>query len=750
MRFSTKHVLTTLLLAFGLAFGLDAQELNVTGTITDATDGTPLIGATLRIKDTNRGTVTDYNGEYSLKVASDATLILDYTGYASQEIPVTGQTILNLTMESSATDLGEVVVVGFGTKKKANVTGASSFVKMDKLIGDRPVVNSAQALQGIAAGLQVISSSGQPGSTGTSLNIRGTNSINGGSPLVLVNNVPMSINDVNPRDIESVTVLKDAAASSIYGARAAFGVILITTKKAGRNQPIRFNYGTTNTLSSPAELPQKATTRQFVEALSDFGVNNYFAGQEVNRWLELLDSHENDPGSLTYLQDPVSGENYPIAFDADNNTYYPLEDSDIIGDFLNDEGFSTIHNLGVSGGGENLSFRINGGYSFEDGIMVTDKDKFKKYNINAYLGADISPRLKSTTNIFYRRSDQSLAIAQYSSAIQLRGYDPTGFFETEAGEVLPFASPGNVVRYRTPSTTNVNNLRLFQSMEFSLAKNFKIIGEYTFEKRFTRTEAVNNGVIFASTFRFVPNLTAENAFAQSRLSRGNNETTYNSLNLYGKYELGLGDHNFNLLGGFNREKQVFQGVFSTRTGLIDPNLPTFNLSIGDVFDISDSYSDWAVLGLFSRLSYNFREKYFLEANLRYDGSSRFPTESRWVALPSFSAGWNVAREPWFEGMADAIPLLKFRASWGEIGNQNTSDVYPAIPGYEDYNANWVDLGTDQRYLTLSPAQLVSNSFTWEKVRTTNFGVDVGFLKGRLSTSFDVYSRETIGTKTSPI
>lgn len=738
----TKRFLMFLVLSFCMA-QVFAQGLTVTGTVTDASNGSPLIGVNIFIKGTDLGTVTDAEGKYRLITDIGDVLTVSYVGFKTQEVVMDGKTEINISLAMDTESLQEVVVVGFGTQKKENVTGANSFVQMDEIIGDRPIVNSAEALQGIAAGLQVVNTSGQPGSSATSLNIRGTTSINGGSPLVLVDNVPMSLDDVNPRDIESISVLKDASASSIYGSRAAFGVILITTKKADRDQPMKFTYSTTNSFSEPSDLPVKATTRDFVESLRDFGEFDYFAGQNVSRWLEYLDTYENNPGQLDYIQDPVSGQNYPIVFDPASSTYYPLEDSGIIDDFLNDNGFSTIHNFSISGGSRSLSYRISAGYFNEDGIMVTDRDSYEKYNVNAYLGADLTPRLKSTTNLFYRYSDQSRPIARYSEAIQLRMYDPTGFFETENGDILPFESPGNVVRYRTPSTTKRNNIRLFQKLEYSLLDNLSLVGEYTNENQFRETRAVNNGVIFASTFKFIPNLSAENAFLNSRITRGNGKTDYNSLNLYAKFNEEVGDHEFQLLAGFNREGAVLTGTNATRTGLVDPTLPTFNLAIGDVFDISDSYADWRVVGYFGRLNYNYKGKYFLEANGRYDGSSRFPSGSRFVFLPSFSVGWNIAKEPFMSRIED-ISMFKLRASWGEIGNQATPDYYPAIPGYEDFNASWVNLGNDQRYLSLAPAQLVSNSFTWEKVRTTNFGVDMAFFDNKLNASFDVYTRKTIG------
>jgi len=736
-----KRLFVFLLLLTG---SLQAQDKVIEGTVFDETRQ-PLPGASITIKGTSTGVSSDFDGKYTIKADENDILIISFVGYVTQEIPVIGKATIVVELIVDTNILDEVVVVGFGTQKKENVTGAASFVKMDKIVADRPIVNSAQALEGIAAGLQVVTQSGQPGSTNTWINIRGVNSINGGSPLILVNNVPMSLSDVNPRDIESVSVLKDAAASSIYGSRAAFGVILITTKKANKQQAPKFDYSVTTSFSSPNDLPEKATTREFVEALKDFGVHDYFAGQNVDTWLNYLDIYDANPESLTYLKDPVSGLDYSIIFDP-AGSYYALDDTDVIGDFLDSNGYSTIHNVTVSGGSEKITYRLNGGYSYEDGIMVTDKDKYVKYNINADVGIDITDNLTSTTNIYYRNSDQSKPRASYGSAISSRMYDPTGWFETEDGDAIPFETAGNLVRYRPANKTERNNIRLFQKLAWEPVKNLTFTGEYTFEKKFTDAFNPNNGQIFASPFKFIPNTSAENSFLNSGVYRSSYNLTYSSINLYGKYEIDINDHNFGILLGFNKESSVTKGFWATRNGLISPTIPSMNLAIGENWDMGDYYGDWAVMGYFSRLNYNYKEKYFLEANGRYDGSSKFPEGSRFVFLPSFSAGWNVAKESFMQNI-EMISLLKFRGSWGEIGNQNTSDLYPSISGYEDYKANWTNIDTELRYLTLAPGQLISDSFTWEKVRTTNVGLDVGLFKNRFQTSIDLYSRETLGMLT---
>ncbi|WP_242130577.1 SusC/RagA family TonB-linked outer membrane protein [Aestuariivivens marinum] len=730
-----------------LTCSMQAQQKVVGGSVADES-GLPLSGATIAVKGTNTGVSADFDGKYSLTVNENAILVVSYVGYITQEVSVAGKTIINVTLQEDVSQLDEVVVVGFGTQKKENVSGATSFVKMDEIIADRPIVNAAEALQGVAAGLQVTNTSGQPGANSVGINIRGFTSLNGGSPLILINNVEGSIEDLNPRDIESVSILKDAAASSIYGARAAFGVVLITTKKAKRNQKPRFTYDNTTSVSTTTDLPEKATTREFVEALNDWGVRDYFAGQNVERWLGYLDQFDSDPSQLNLIIDPINGTTYPIHFDTNGSQYYPLADSDLIDEFLNNFGYSSIHNFTVSGGGESVAYRLSSGYTYEDGIMITNQDNFKKYNINALVNADVAHNLESTTNIFYRSSVQTRPRADYASAIQLRMFDPTGFLDID-GEAFPVDTPGNLVRYREPTKGYVDNTRLYQQLKWEPFKNLELTGEYTYEKDLVSNYSLNNGRRFARAHLYAVNGTAEDEIRNSSLSRSKSQTVYNALNLYAKYNFSLGGHNFNLLAGLNKEEENFESFSAFRNGLIDVTTPTFELAEGENWDISEAFYDWSIIGYFGRFNYNFKERYFAEANFRRDGSSIFAKGDRFVDLPSFSLAWNIAKEPFMKNV-DFISMLKPRFSWGEIGNQiarkigGARDYYPFNPGYESFFASWINLGSDLRYLTFEPAQLISAGLTWEQIISTNLGLDVTMFSNRLDASFEVYRRETKG------
>ena len=720
-------LLTLILLA--LSQVVLGQTKTITGKVLDES-GVGIPGVNVTIKGTVTGTSSDIDGGFQLSdVKEGSILVFSFIGYQVSEIPLGNETNITVTLKEDTQAIDEVVVVGFGSQKRENVTGAASHVKMDQVMGDRPVVSSAQALQGVSAGLQVVSTSGQPGATGTSLNIRGMASISGGgSPLVLVDNVPMSLEDINPRDIESVSILKDAAASSIYGARAAFGVVLITTKKGKKNQPIKFTYSATASFTTPSELPEKATTREFVDALQDFGVYRYFSNQNVGQWDEFLDKYAQDPNQ------------YPDGYAVDDGgVVYRLEDTDVIGDFLDDAGFAQVHNFTFSGGSDKISYRVAAGYSNEDGVLVTDNDSYEKYNVNASLNTDLTSKLKSTTNIFYRSSKRSNPIGAYSSAIQLPMFAPTGSWEVPSGDILPFDTPANLERGKIPSTSNTDNIRMFEKLDFTPIKDVTLSAEYTFQKGFTTTRSTNNQLRTVSYHKYTENASSPE---NTRYSRGYSDFKNHALNIYGKYNKSLGNHNMSVLAGFNKEQRIMEGFSVYRKNLISVDVPGIDTGIGEQGG-SDSYKDWAVMGYFGRFNYNYKEKYFLEANGRYDGSSRFAEGSRFGFFPSFSAGWNIAREPFMESVVDQISSLKLRASWGEIGNQNTADLYPTIPGYTTPETRWINPAVDLLYTTINPAALVSANLTWETVQTTNIGLDASFLKNRLATSIDVYSRKTL-------
>lgn len=710
-----------------------AQGQNVTGTVSD-TDGIPLPGVSVVVKGTTTGVTTNIDGKFALDVPSrNSTLVFSFVGMKTQEISVGSKTQFAVVLQAETTGLEEVVVVGFGTQKRANITGAASTVNMDKMLGDRPVTNTMHALQGTMPGVQITANSGEPGDIGLDINIRGTTSINGGGALILMDNVPVSAEDINPQDVESVTVLKDAAACSIYGARAAFGVILITSKKGKKNEDIKLNYSSTFSFSSPTDMPEKASTYDFVSALTDWGVTGYWTGQTIAPWMGFLNEKKAD-NSL-----------YPEGYAMDNGLRYPLTDTDVIGKFFNDNGFSQIHNVNISGGSEKTSYRLSAGYSSEDGIIVTDNDKFEKYNVKANLNTELTSNLTATVDVAYRNSTKNYPIGNYYQAISYASFtEADGNHVFEDGTELPYETPANMERLKKAPQKRVDNLRLFGKMNYTPLKGLAVTGEYTFEQGNNNVIRSDNQVLTVNPQRYTLNgVSPENTY----YSKSDVKFTYKAVNIYAKYEKSISDHNFGFLVGFNKEEKDYESFWLKKTNLISVDMPSISTATGTLTG-DDGFYQWAVMGYFGRFNYNYKEKYFLEVNGRYDGSSRFPDGDRFGFFPSFSGGWNLTKESFMKDV-NFLSLLKLRGSWGEIGNQNVKRggaqlYYPSIPGMPVYNVGWVNPETGLKYNTLDVPDLVSSNFTWEKVQTLNVGVDVRMFNSRLSSSFDWFIRETKG------
>ena len=714
------------------------QQKTINGKVTDQA-GIALVGATIVVKGTAKGTSTDFDGNYSITVNESDILNISYIGYIDQDIAVAGKTIINISLEEDTSVLDEVIVVGYGTQKKENVTGAISNVKVGDILQNRPNTNILSALQGVVPGMQITTNSGEPGSLGLTANIRGFTSINGGAPLFLLDNVEIAVGDINPQDIESVTVLKDVAASSIYGARAAFGVVLLTTKKGKKNTNAKFSYSLTTSISSPEDLPEKASTFDFINALNDWGLQNYWTGQDIPTWVGFLDEYKANPSA------------YPNGIATDTNDLdYALVDQDLWGTLFSDNAFSQIHNLSITGGSEKISYRVSSGYSEENGIIITNNDRYKKYNINANLNVDISDKLSSTTNLFYVRTNRTTALSSFSRTVNYPTWvaiDGNHVFQD--GTEIPYNTAINFEKLRTPPQRFENNFRVYQQLKYEVVKDLNVIGEYTFERK--TTDFYSND----------PKLTTVNPTsfevigvdpATSFYQRTNEKNNYITLNGYVNYTKSIKNHNFKAVAGFNREERKIEQFTARKENLTNLDLPSLSQATGTA-TVDDRFAEWAVIGYFGRLNYNFNEKYFLEGNIRLDGSSRFPSEDKFSSFTSFSAGWNVMKESFMKNV-DFIDIFKLRASYGELGNQNNNvnnrfDVYPSIGQFTGSSIGWIDPNTGLRAFTINtPNRLISPSFTWERVETTNFGLDTRFFNNKLSASFDIFTRNTLDMLTS--
>jgi len=702
-------------------------QKNISGTVVDI-NGDAVIGANIRVKGTAVGTVTNLDGEFNLSVPQNGTIEVSYIGYLAQELSVAGKSVFSIQLAEDSQQIDEVVVIGYGTQKKVNLTGAVTSVKMEDIMGNRPVSSIANALMGTVPGLILSGSSGEPGS-GYDIKVRGTSSINGGDPLILVDNVPMDISDINPEDIESISVLKDASAAAVYGARAAFGVILVTTKKSEKEQKNRFNYSGKISLSNPQELSKRATPMQTIRGIMDAGYTTMWTGQDMNTWRDLLTQYEGNP-SL-----------YPEGYALVDGVRYSLQETDLTKDLIDNFGVQQIHDFSVSGGSAKSAYRLSLGMLDEDGILVTNKDSYRRYNVSSFVSVDVAKWMTAQLSVLYssgKKKDPFISTFMrdvWAQSVYAPSFYPTGGMDID-GEYHPFGTPRNVMDVIIPNTKKTNRVNLMGRLILKPLEGLTITGEYSvnnyFESFNEYKKPINN---FADGMAFNK---VTSSITQSSYKETKKQSNYKALNLFASYNKRLGEHEFTVTGGINSEDSYYESLWASRLQMINDELPSIGQGVG-LITAGDDFTEYAIFGAFYRLNYSYKDRYLFETSGRYDGSSKFPENNRFGFFPSFSAGWRISEEAFMESLNDYVSNLKLRGSWGSIGNQDISP-YSFNPGMDAALVNWLVNG--QKATSLKAPALVRSNFTWEEVRTTNIGLDVGLMNNRLNGSFDWFRRET--------
>lgn len=709
------------------------QQDGVCKGVVKDNQGETVIGASVVVKGSTNGTITGLDGDFTLNNVKRGDVIqISYIGYVSQEVVWQG-TPLNITLKEDSQTLEEVVVVGFGSQKKANLTGSVSQVKMDDVLGERPVTNVKNALQGSMPGLMV-SGGASPGEA-KNFNIRGTVSINGMNPLVLIDNVEGDIDLLNPEDIESVTVLKDAASSAIYGARAAAGVILITTKKAKKGEKFNLNYNANFGFQTSINSPKQASLDEYLRAYQAAGFSEtYYAGNgSVSKWREYLAGYKENPAAY-----PTVGDGIYIG--EDGAPYY-LNDKDVYKAFQ-ETSFMQTHNLTANGGTEKLRYRLSAGLTKEDGPLIESKDTYMRKNISSFISADITDWLTQEADFRYTVADRSEPMGSGDGIYCMNhiSFYPSGMMpgsvNTSVGKDLPLITPENQIRYNNPYLTDTDNTRIYLRTILRPIKGLELVGEYTYDRKNWQKS------YYAKKWEYTTEqLGSNNSVTSDYLFKSEDHEDYNALNLYGTYNFSIKeDHMFKVMAGFNQERKQNSWISVQTHDMIAPSAPSFTSATGKIIP-QNSYSDYAIRGAFYRINYNYKDRYLFEANGRYDGSSKFPKDDRFGFFPSFSVGWNIAREAWMEKALDYVSDLKLRASWGQIGNQNIGNYgyYSTMQPVGNSNY-WLKDGEFITYI--STPGLVSNSFTWETVETLDIGFDASMFNSRLQVTFDWYQRTT--------
>ena len=715
---------------------VDLIDTEIQGKVTDSATGEALIGATVQVKNTQIGTITDVEGRFKLNVPDESkVLVVTYIGYSPVEVDVANNTTIEIALEEDLTALNEVVVIGYGTQTKANLTGAISQVESSEIIEERPVVSVGQALQGTIPGLTVSRSNGIPGE-GYSFNIRGYTSINGGTPLVLVDGAEMDPDLIPPSDIQSITVLKDAASAAIYGARAAFGVILITTKSGAKASPIKFTY--TNNISStrPTTLPDKVDPVTQIRVGGEQWKNagrtpGWYWGRNVQTWTDLYESPDYVPNTIPV----IDGIAYPLG---DNNNMIEL---------MTESSLTTRHDFSVSGGSDNTTYYLSAGIMNQDGVLVHNKDKYSRKNILMKVDTDINSWLKAGATLGITRGVQNMPyIPNNEFYVYSVSYLRPTFWLTGVDEVsgAPWGFSPAMIALGAKNTFLTDNANLQLRATLTPLKGLSIHGNYT-HRTINSYDSYHVNTYEQANPTDGPGVTYKYRNDPNSLHKTAGFDNYNNFFLTSEYTRTIGGaHNLKAMIGYNQEESAVSSFYAARQRLISDDIPALSLATGNS-SVGDDITEWSTRSGLFRINYDFRGKYLLEVVGRYDGSSRFEKENRFIFSPSASAGWLISDEQFMSSTAKWLNTLKIRASYGTQGNQQVG-AYSYLPNMSTSMANWIING--ERPLTINPGGLVSDQYTWEKVNTANLGLDFGFLRNRLQATIEIYQRETEGMLTA--
>jgi len=719
------------------------QSITVSGRIVNV-QGESLPGVSVNLQGKpGVGVSSNSNGEFQLSVPNKASvLVFSMIGFTSQEITVGDKERLDVVMLEDKNELESVVVVGYGTQRKVNLTGAVSQIGSE-VLDDRPVSNITQAIQGAMPNVNVNFGNGRPGTEG-SVNIRGYASINSAraAPLILIDGVPGNLNNINPRDVESISVLKDAAAAAIYGARGAFGVMLVTTKKAkGGKTSINYsnNFGWAGSTVSTDFMTDGYDAAILNDEAFIRATGNSYTGYSEEDYAELLKRKTDKSLPDVVIQNRNGKDQY---------VYYGSTDWwDVL---YRDTQTSMEHALSFTGGTEKFDFYISGRMYDKNGIMQINQDEFKSYNFRSKVSGEVAPWLRISNNTQFNYNN-------YTFPGWNGNANSNNNFISSTVHALPSYLPQNpdgTATYRTElnnytigdgifadllhgkSKGEDGELEFINSFQtvFTLAEGLHITGDYTYTHNplhlFTRrTQAPWS--IYPGEISYL---------GSDRLTEV--ETTYNEhvVNIFGDYSRSFGEHNLKATAGYNQEHVSYKRITGIRNDLLSEDLNDFNLGSGDM-EVSGGANTWALMGFFGRINYDYKSKYLLEVNGRYDGTSKFPDGQRFGTFPSVSAGWRISEEPFFSPVKSVVNELKIRGSYGSLGNAQEASVYGYIPLLNRGNTPYIMNGRRTEFLSVPTP--ISPELTWERATTANFGIDIGLFDNRLSTSFDYYVRETL-------
>ena len=738
------------------AFAQDGGR-TITGTVQDA-KGNPLVGAVVMQPGSSNGAVTDADGAFSIEVSGGGTVTLEVSilGYVTKSFSLPEkQDVLKAFLSEDALLMDEAVVVGYGTQKKVNLTGAISTVEASEL-ANRATSTLGHMLQGSVPGLNVTMSSGRPGNS-PSVNIRGMNSINGGSPLILIDGVEGSLDRVNPNDVESISVIKDASSSAVYGARASFGVILVTTKTGNNTDgKAKLSYSGKFGFTAPTTSTDYETRGYYSVYVNDLFMYNY-NGSKYSHYtdadMEQLWARRNDkvedPSRPWVIIDQRNGRDEYVYY-ANTDWYHYL---------FQDIKPTQTHNISFSGGNDRVKYYVSGSYYDEEGQFRENTDKFTRIDFRSKISFDVTDWLNVSNNTSYFKSWYSYpGSSGVDTAFSLMTVHALASYPTRNPDgsslyITSGSSSGNVMDGMLTALdkglhkNNDDRDQISTTTEVTVTpfKGLEIKGNFTYT--FYDYRAYNRFVntTYSTYPGVIEELTTGSRFTD-KLQEISNTHTFMQTNVYATYSKTFAEkHNLKVMAGFNWETKRLKDIRSEGYYLLSETLNDLNLVGVDAegnkrMEVSGGQNEYAIAGVFARVNYDYKGKYLFEASGRYDGTSRFARASRWGFFPSASVGWKISEENFFSPVKDWFNYLKLRYSFGRLGNQQV--------GYYDYIRE-VNI-SDQTYLfggsslpiVANISAPVAGDLTWEVAQHQNVGVDMAFFNNRLAFTAEAYIRDT--------
>ncbi|MBK5720902.1 SusC/RagA family TonB-linked outer membrane protein [Dysgonomonas sp. Marseille-P4677] len=702
------------------------QTKVVTGVVVDKTN-VPIIGATVLEKGTTNGVTTDVDGKFSLTVQDNATLRISYIGYTSQEIKITNQTNITIRLEEDSKLLEEVVVVGYGTQKKVNLTGAVSSIDYSKESASRPLIDAAQALGGLVPGLQVMQGSGNPYGESFSMNVRGIGTLNNSNPLILVDGMEQSISNVNPIDIESISVLKDAASCAIYGNRGANGVILITTKAGGKKDKVSIEVSSKLSINSPMRVPGLVNNyADYMELINESYENLGRAAAFSDETIQLWREKAKDPNG-------ISESGYPNYVAYPNTDWY---------DAIYDSQMMQEYTIQVSGSTEKSGYNFSFGYTDNPGIL---KDSgFKRFFVRSNVYADIAKWLRVGSRIWGYNTDRSRVSTGSLTSIDMTKVVPGTYPYYDGKYGAPESNEEDPQSHNPLWDMNHEHGDMKYTQIFTnFYTSVKFLKHLSYDFGFWYKHYIYDGKYAANAFpkwSFSLNEITANAIDLKTATTGQtyNRENYWKFNHILNYNQSFGKHDVTALLGFEQERFWSRTSNVTLQGLIDPYID--DIDVGTEYKSSyGNNSENKARSWFGRATYAYAGRYLFEVDMRGDGSSKFAPGNRWGYFPAASVGWRISEESFMDGTKDWLYNFKLRGSWGKLGNNSIGNYeWQQTYGLVNYPFN------SNTNLGLAPTEQANVNLQWEKSTTTNFGLDFGILKNRLSGTIDYYNRETSG------